>query len=176
MINIENKADIVSIFEDEENNLQYNGKQLIKLNKEYKIPPRTRVELETGLHITLTDAVDECIVGEYILDEESPLYVVCETYSCEWEDYPISIAIYNSSKKEYTIKEGEAIAFIGQYHICNCINDNPTFDTMGERLGASIVYNDGDIKIVNYSNKQYHFEEVTEPDGSRYIKITESKE
>lgn len=177
MIKIENKANKVVLFEDEDNNsLEYNGKQLIQLKEDLVIPAHTRIEYETGLHITLTDAIDECIVGEYIEDEDSPLYVVCETYSVEWKDYPINVAIYNSSNKKYTLKAGSFIAFVGQYHICNCKNDNHIFDTMDDRLGAKVVFANDDLKVLNYSGKQYHFEEVTEPDGSTYIKIIESKE
>ena len=176
MIKIENKANKVSLFEDENNSLDYNGKQLVQINEDIVIPAKTRIEFETGLHITLTDAIDECIVGEYIEDEESPLYVVCETYSVEWKDYPISIAIYNSSNKKYTLKAGSFIAFVGQYHICNCKNDNIVFDTMDDRLGANIVFRNDIIKVISYSENKYIFEEVTEPDGTKYIKIIEEKE
>ncbi len=176
MIKIENKDDIVLLYEDDENSLGYNGKQIIQLNKDITIPARTRIELDTGLYLTITDAIDECIVGEYILDEESPLYVVGETYSYEYDDVPIKFAIYNSSKKEYTIKAGTAIAFVGQYHICNCTNDIALFDDLNSRLGVSTVFDNGDIKILSFGESKYCFENVLEADGTSYIKIVKELE
>ena len=82
MIKIENKANKVVLFEDEDNNsLEYNGKQLIQLKEDLVIPAHTRIEYETGLHLTLTDAIDECIVGEYIEDEDSGESIEIELFS-----------------------------------------------------------------------------------------------
>lgn len=176
MIKIENKDDIVSLYENDENNLGYNGKQLIQLNKDITIPAHTRIELETGLYLTITEAIDECIVGEYILDEESPLYVVGETYSYEYDNEPVKFAIYNSSNKEYTVKAGTAVAFVGQYHICNCTNVINPVEDLKTKLGLYTVFDNGDIKVLSLGETKYYFENVIEPDGTSYIKIVKELE
>jgi hypothetical protein len=175
MITIANKGRAVKLIEDDNNQLAINGRQLIQINKDVVVPARSSIEFDMKLQITLTDMVDACVIGEYILDEDTPLFIVGETYHYGCYKPNSVIVIYNSSDEDYTIKKGYIIAHIAQYHLCTCQIEGHEHYWTGI-TGQQIVYEKDDLKVYADANKDYPIEIVTENNGTSYIKIPLDKE
>lgn len=183
MIKIINKGKAVNITDDD--NIT-DGKQIIELNKDVTVPARSQIEFDTKLRLNITDAIDVCVIGEYLLDGSTPLHIVCETYDCYWpKTSPIEITIHNFSDEDITIKKGEYIAFIGSFYTCSTHTDEDLKPKENKDGIEGVIYMNDDIIVVrnDYVQKaddaelqKYHFEQIINENGENYIKIIKDKE
>jgi hypothetical protein len=168
MINILNKGREIKI-DNDVLGLTEDGRQVIKTNVSIIIPPRSKVLFNTKLAIEITEENEECFIGEFIDDENSPLFVVCETYDYHWpKTEPVIITIYNSSDEEYIISRDTPFAFISRY---TKYDYAPVIETQYQY----VIFENEDIKAISKTEDLYHYEEVIEPDGTSYIKIIKDR-
>lgn len=175
MITITNKGRTVKLVDDEYNSLAINGRQTLILNKNLTIPAHTHFEFDTKLKIELDAIEDACIISEFIDGEESPIFVVGESFYFGNEKKDVVLTMYNASDEDITLQKGEHIAYIGQFHTCTCQIEGNEHYWIGLH-GQQIIYENGDIQIFGDTEKEYNIETVIEDNGNLYIKIPIVKE
>lgn len=168
MIEFENNGKVVTIEFDEETQ-----RYAIKAAKTIKVPPKEPYDLKTGVKINFTHLLDEIV----ILNETNDglqFCVVSDAYrAADNADKEIELTLFFNGSKTLTLNEGDILAYAICYH--KCTDDSPALLPVFEK-DMPIVYLDDTLRVQSVTGEQIDIETVTEPDGTRYVKIPLPKE
>lgn len=162
MIELKNTGKVVTLKYNEDQRCQ-----VIKLNKNLHLQPKSTFTIDTQVQVICTDESDECAVIDF-LDDDMQMYIISERYSKNMPDTNIEITGYYAGDVERTIGRGTAIA------CAVCYIQAPERDASITRITRErpIIFEDSTMRIESLvDNDPRNVAVVIEADGTKYMKI-----